>query len=349
MKDKQSGGMTLFNLLGGKSTGLWLALRKCFCELKRYKLGKSLSLGGGRLPEKYALPVSVIICTCNRTEKLLDAVSSVRNQTLDGSQYEIIVVNNGTEFDGRVSGKLWDVSVIEERRQGLSYARNTGAKAAKGRYLVFIDDDAVARPNLLELVKDAFDKHKKAGIVGGQILLRAEPSCLDIVLPGHESVWSQYTVSYKRYREVSRQYEFPFGANFSVRHSVLDASGGFDESYGRIGDDFGGGEETALCFKTLKLGYKIGIEPRAVVYHRVDRERFTKEHIRRTIRAGILTTYRLYRDGYSPAAWDKSYAEERVRIAEKEILRLKGNKAEELEIFYKECEKNGFEELAQSI
>lgn len=347
MKQNRKAAKTLYNALGGMRTGLWLMLRKCLCEIKSYKVSVKRKSAVKITSDKYYLPVSAIVCTYNRPKKLLNAVNSLINQTLDKRAYEIVVVNNGAELDFDIVQKLSGVRIISESRLGLSAARNAGAKAAKGKYLVFIDDDAVAEPDMLENIKNAFENHKKAGIIGGQIKLR-QPTP-DIVLNGHEDLWSQYTVPFKNYREISRQYEFPFGANFSVRHSALDAVGGFDERYGRNGGDFAGGEETALCFKMLNSGFKIGIEPRSVVWHDVDSNRFTKEHIRRTITAGILTTHRLYRDGYSKSNWDKPYAEERIRIAEKEIERLKSIGADELEIYYKECERNGFSELVQRL
>ncbi len=347
MKRNGKAAKTLYNALGGMRTGLWLMLRKCFCELKSYNAGAKRKSAVKVNSGKYSLPVSAIVCTYNRPKKLLNAVNSLINQTMDDKDYEIIVVNNGSEFAIDTVQKLSGVRIISESRLGLSNARNAGARAAKGEYLVFIDDDAVAEPDMLENVKNAFVNHKRAGIIGGLIKLR-QPTP-DIVLNGHEDLWSQYTAPFKKYREVSRQYEFPFGANFSVRHSVLDAVGGFDERYGRNGGDFSGGEETALCFKMLNSGFRIGIEPKSVVRHDVDLSRFTKEHIRRTITAGILTAHMLYRDGYSKSNWDKPYAEERIRIAEKEIERLKSIGAGELEIYYKECERDGFSELVQRL
>lgn len=334
----------LISKSGMAGSGIMLLLRRALCELRSCRPGavRRRRLRAGE--NGYEPIVSAIVCTYNREDKLLAAVRSLLEQT--GAEYEVIVVNNGKPFCNRVLNELSRVKIINEGRTGLSHARNAGAAAARGEYLTFIDDDAVAEPGLLECVRRTFEEHKKAAVIGGLILLGSKPP---IVLPGYEALWSEFTVPYEKYREVSMQYEFPFGANFSVRHSVLDAMGGFDLRYGRTGSDYAGGEETALCFKALSCGYRIGIQPQAVVRHMVDDSRFTREHIRRTLRAGIFTTRRLYIDGYSPYNWDKSYAMRRIKLAEDEMARLRRGGADELEIYYKECERDGFCALVREI
>lgn len=351
MKRRKKPTMTLFNAAGGKIINIRLWIKKLICELKSYKRQK-IKKDSRRLiaDNEYPLDISVIVCTYNRPDKLSNAVKSLCCQTLPSDKYEIVIVNNGGELNNTFKEyKNYDIKIIKENRKGLTYARNLGASVSNGKYLVYIDDDAVAEPVLLETIKNAFDSHSNAGIIGGQIVLKTPEPKPNIVLEGKETLWSEYTVPYTKYREINKQYEFPFGANFSVRHNVFNAVGGFDENYGRVGDNYAGGEETVLCFKVLNCGRKIGIEPKAVVYHDVDEARYTREHIKETIKAGIFTTYRLYRDGYSPAAWDKNYALERIKIAEREIEKLIKSNADELELYYKECERNGFIELADSI
>ncbi len=351
MKRRKKPTMTLLNAAGGKIINIRLWIKKLICDLKSYKR-RNIKKTAPRLiaDNKYPLDISVIVCTYNRPKKLANAVKSLCGQTLPSEKYEIIIVNNGEELNNTFEEyNDCNIKIIKEERKGLTYARNLGASVSNGKYLVYIDDDAIAEPRLLETIKNAFDAHSNAGIIGGQIILKTPEPKPNIILEGKETLWSEYTVPYTKYREINKQYEFPFGANFSVRHNIFNAVGGFDESYGRVGNNYAGGEETVLCFKVLNCGCKIGIEPKAVVYHDVDKTRYTKEHIKETIKAGIFTTYRLYKDGYSPAAWDKNYALERIKIAEREIEKLIKSNADELELYYKECEKNGFIELADSI
>ena len=100
---------------------------------------------------------SVIIPVYN-VEKYLDAcVQSVLDQ--DCSDYELILVDDGsTDRSGEICDEYEKkdnrVKVIHQENGGLSCARNTGIRAAKGDYLVFIDSDDWIDSNSL----DAFEK-----------------------------------------------------------------------------------------------------------------------------------------------------------------------------------------------
>src|SRR3990167_2546158 len=91
---------------------------------------------------------SIIITTKDRPELLKRALRSALNQTY--KDYEIIVVDDCTPqfiptlFDERVT---W---IRHEVNKGLSAARNTGIKAAKGEYIVCLDDDNELQPTFLE-------------------------------------------------------------------------------------------------------------------------------------------------------------------------------------------------------
>ncbi len=342
----KNGIAAAMNALGG--CGADTTVRRAVCELKALKpKPKTETEPKAETAEALERTISAIVCTIGKSDKLINAVRSLENQTLPRNEYEIIVVCSGAELGSETLEKLGGAGIISVPEPGLSKARNAGAAAAGGAFLTYIDDDAVAAPNLLESALDSFLSHKNAAIIGGRVLLRRPLP--DIVLSGHEALWSEFDIPGGKYREAKFQYEFPFGANFSVRHDFLKKVGGFDERYGRVGNDYAGGEETALCFRALNAGYRIGLEPRCSVLHDVDESRFTREHIRRTTEAGIMTTARLYQDGLSRSAWDLPYARERIRIAEKELRRLIRRGADELEIFYKECERDGFVKLAQSL
>ena len=90
---------------------------------------------------------SAIIPTVGRST-LTRAVESVLTQSLPASAFEVIVVNDSgvplPEADWQKSGR---VQVVTTNRRERSVARNTGAAAANGRYLHFLDDDDWLFPN----------------------------------------------------------------------------------------------------------------------------------------------------------------------------------------------------------
>lgn len=340
---KTKANITLASVAELGSGTLISALRKGICELRRPGRKK---VNPSPIPRKnWAKKLSVILCTKGTCPVLPKAVESVLCQMTENS--EVLVVWNG---ETPPAGELFprQVRVVWEKTPGISFARNKGAKTAQGEILLYLDDDAVADKNLIKEMEKAFRSHPDTAIVGGQIFLKLPDPRPEVVLPGREGLWSAYRVPYTGYRQVREQYAFPYGACFGVRHDALLELGGFPTDYGRVGEDFGGGEETALCFLAQSRGWKIGIQPEAFVEHWVEPRRFSEEHVKKTIRAGILTTYRLSRDGYAPGGWDISYVTERLRIAELEWKKLQksGNR---LESYYKQCERDAFLELVREL
>jgi len=301
--------------------------------------------------------ISIIICTYLRGEKLIDAIWSALRQSFSKKEYEIIIVDNAPEtsgirediryFQDKYSQYEDFIRYIAVPQKGLSPARNAGMWNAKGEYLLFMDDDALCDYYVLEELYTAFKYHPNAGIVGGQVILDVPFPRPNVLLKGFESLWSQFKVSYNSYKEVTQQFEFPYGANYSARKKALWRAGGFRMCYGRVGNDFSGGEETALCFKMLQIGYSIGIQPQAKVLHRVDESRFSKEHVKKTIRAGILTSYRFYKDLHTEIGWTEKYVAKQIKITEGEIKKLTQKGVEPIEIYYKKCYLDVWQELLE--
>ena len=298
-------------------------------------------------PAEYEKKISIIICTYMRGEKLIDAIWSVIRQSMSKKEYEIIIVDNAPFTSGirdavddfKRKYKDFDgfIRYIGVPQKGLSYARNGGMWNAKGEYLLFLDDDVLADYYVLEEIYTGFKYHPNVGIVGGQVILDKPFPTPKVLRKGWENLWSQFKISGNEFRETTQQFEFPYGADYGVRRSAIWRVGGFRMCYGRVGNDFAGGEETALAFKMLQVGYGIGLQPHAKVLHRVDHSRFSEEHVRKTILAGILTSYRFFCDLHTNIGWTKKYVKSQIKIANKEIKILTKKKANQWDIYYKNC------------
>lgn len=252
---------------------------------------------------------SVVICTYQRSRQLIEAVRSVANQSFDPKNYEVLVVNNDPQEDLS--------HLIEELRQdcfasrrnhlrlvlcpfkGLSHARNAGISEARGEVICFLDDDAVALKNWLEELDQAYSD-ERAGVVGGKIMVQRPTVVPKWFEDSNLAYWSHFNPGYQEMTWVEDWSEFPWGANWTARRQVLLEIGGFRCNYGRKGDDFGGGEEVIAASLAKRLGYKVGILPTGVVHHNVDNRRFTKQHVKKTIRTATLVNYRLQTDLYVP-------------------------------------------------
>ncbi|MFN3781956.1 MAG: glycosyltransferase family 2 protein, partial [Candidatus Kapaibacteriota bacterium] len=106
--------------------------------------------------------VSVIVPTFNRPSMLKNAIQSILNQTLQ--DFEIIVVNDAGE-DVRSIVEFFNDKIIkyvshsENKKQAAT--RNTGIRNARGKYLVYLDDDDVFLPNHLETLVSFLDANPK--------------------------------------------------------------------------------------------------------------------------------------------------------------------------------------------
>src|SRR5678810_355900 len=100
--------------------------------------------------DKKAIRISLIICTYNRDMFLPDALESIKNQSFDKSEIELIIVdNNSTDNTASISKKFisqnpsLNIKYCFEEQKGLSFARNRGVAEANGSIITYVDDDVI--------------------------------------------------------------------------------------------------------------------------------------------------------------------------------------------------------------
>lgn len=107
---------------------------------------------------------SVIVCTYNGSRTIRDTLDNLAK--LDYPNYEVIVVNDGSTDAVPEIVTEYDVQVISTPNQGLGQARNEGLAAARGEFIVYIDDDAYPPPPWLKYLAFAFLRSDHACIGG---------------------------------------------------------------------------------------------------------------------------------------------------------------------------------------
>ena len=114
------------------------------------------------------IKLSVIIPTHNRANELADTLACLKRQSLAAAEYEIIVVDDGSSPPVRLPESKESPSCSLVRLEGVerSAARNAGAAAAKGRYMVFVDDDISVSTDFLEVHLRAHAEWPDALVVG---------------------------------------------------------------------------------------------------------------------------------------------------------------------------------------
>jgi glycosyltransferase involved in cell wall biosynthesis len=110
--------------------------------------------------------VSVVIPTYNRAHLIGESIHSVLDQTY--GDFELVVVDDGSSDDTEaVVRRFHDprIRYIYQENQGISGARNTGIRNARGKYIGFLDSDDLWLPQLLEVQVAALDADPEVGLV----------------------------------------------------------------------------------------------------------------------------------------------------------------------------------------
>ena len=100
--------------------------------------------------------ISVIIPTFNQGEFLGRCLRSILNQNIGKNEYEIIVINDGSEDNTLKVLKIYEkeIKILKNKKnKGLPYSINKGIKEAKGRFIVRLDSDDYVNRNFLYILK----------------------------------------------------------------------------------------------------------------------------------------------------------------------------------------------------
>lgn len=208
------------------------------------------------------IDASLIVCTRNRARQLRPCLEAIRGLRFVG-EWEIIIVDNGSTDDtqGVISSIAPEMPAplisIVELRPGLSAARNAGLGAARGRFIIFTDDDCYVAPDYVAQAVKAFDD-QKLGFVTGKVEL-FDPSDAKVTINLSDE---PLRFPAKRYIHVDKI----IGANFAFRRSIMSQIGMFDELIG-AGTRIGGGEDTDYAARISHAGWEGLYCPDMVISH----------------------------------------------------------------------------------
>jgi O-antigen biosynthesis protein len=214
------------------------------------------------------LACSVVVCTRRRAESLVSCLASLTR--LDHPSYELIVVDN-TEGEREVEGLAAEVGAryVIESRVGLSRARNTGGRAARGEIVAYIDDDAVADSAWLSRHASALEDPSLSATTGRIFPISLDaPSARAYAAAGGEDLGA---VAFRVDRESPGWFEMAnfggigVGPNMAFRRALFDSGWGFRETLGPGGGV--AGEEHYAFFTLIRDGHAIAYLPEAIVRH----------------------------------------------------------------------------------
>ena len=221
--------------------------------------------------------VSVIISTRDRAPIVPEVLRSLADQD-EGVPFEVIVVDNGsTDATPEVLAD-WcrdhpTFRTTREDRPGLSRGKNAGIAIARGRLLLFTDDDVLVPPSWVEAYARFFDAQPGAMVVAGGAIVPiahdlgpwppwlSEDALLDVGLLDHGD------------QQELRPPRYVFGANMAVPATVFGSVGTWDEDLGNAPGDRSTFEDAELQDRVRAAGGTVWFVPDAAVRHRVERGR----------------------------------------------------------------------------
>ena len=213
---------------------------------------------------------SVVIPNWNGLRFLPTYLDALRQQTFH--DFETIVVDNGST-DGsreRIAQDFPEVRIIAlETNRGFAPAVNAGIHAARGAFVVLLNNDTEADPNWLAEIARALETNPNAGIIVCKLKLFDKRDHIHSAgdfyrvdgIPGNRGVWE---LDRGQYDDAGAPGVFGgCGGAVAYRKTMLDEIGAFDEALGSYCED------VDLNWRARLAGYEICYAPRAVVYHMV--------------------------------------------------------------------------------
>ncbi|MDD5584107.1 MAG: glycosyltransferase [Candidatus Omnitrophica bacterium] len=221
--------------------------------------------------------ITVIVCTYNRCASLTHTLDALIRQEAY-YPFDIIVVDNNshdaTKDVVEEIGKAAQMPIMYyvEQQQGIAYARNRGANEAKGKYIAYIDDDAIPDKDWLTQIVWAFTTLKPSPVcVVGRVELTWENGRSRRFPAEYETIVGKYDFGNESCYLGEDDYLITMNAAF--HKELFLRTGGFRTYLGRKGDCLLSGEDNDMYHRLYKSGVKIYYNPKQIIYHFVPRSR----------------------------------------------------------------------------
>lgn len=221
------------------------------------------------------MDVSIIIINYNTLQITSNCIDSIINMTTD-IQYEIILVDNAST-DG--SKELFEKDcrikyIYNDKNLGFGRANNIGLKIAQGRNVLFLNSDTLLVNNAIKILSDYLDANPNVGACGGNLYTmdgrpnisynKRFPSITEELDQSLFRILSKLLFKKNSlFNNTNKPIDVCFicGADLMASYSLLKILGGFDPDF------FMYYEETELCWRIKKMGYRIMNIPNAKITH----------------------------------------------------------------------------------
>lgn len=208
---------------------------------------------------------SVILPLYNKEQYVRKAVESIMRQTFN--DYEFIIVDDGSndksaEIAATIIERLERCSIIQQKNQGVSMARNNGVAASHGKYLCFLDADDWWEATFLEEMAKLIEEFPDAGIYGtNYIIVNETKGKTRIAKIGVTDRFEKGYINYCQAYAKTMYMPLWTGA-VCIPRKVFDEMAGFPKGI-RLGEDF-------LLWIRVALRYKVAFLNKPLSYYNQD-------------------------------------------------------------------------------
>lgn len=177
--------------------------------------------------------LTVAIPAHNEEAKIADCITSIREQNLD-IPYEIVVINNASADKTEEIARNMGVTVINEPKKGLYYARSAALNYAKTEFMLYLDADTRLKPGWIKQILTYLKDHPDVVAVSTNFKYYDADFFQSLILTFLQWTITPLTIFFLR---LIRKPDFLIGSAFAIRTEALKKAGGFDEGFIFYGED----------------------------------------------------------------------------------------------------------------